>query len=239
MTGKQSQIFRFLLFMAGAGIIVLAFFLRKGEQELTRIDAFIWTSIGLMYLVFSLPLFFSVIRIADFSGKIPYLPLLWLGILLYITASAAVIALLATVQLLALNTAIIIQATLIFLFCIDIYFACFASSHISSVKAEERGKLQLLGQIKSKTQILLLSADKLPPEYVNAQKILKKAFDDIKYLSPLNSGIGGDLEPQIMHSLGILAEICNTISAGGYNAALEPEAQKLQILVKERMLLRN
>jgi hypothetical protein len=69
MTAKQSVFFRTILFLLGAGIVVLAFFLLTREKELTGHIAFIWILIAVMYLVFFTPFFFSVIRISNFFGK--------------------------------------------------------------------------------------------------------------------------------------------------------------------------
>jgi hypothetical protein len=239
MTRNQSQVFRFLLFLAGAGIIVLAFYLFKGDRKLNSTDAFVWMSIAVMYLVFSIPFFFSAIDIARFSGKIPVLPLVWLGVILYIAASILIIALLSALRVISLNSAIIFQSVLLFLFFIDIYFAYFASSHAGNVAAEEAVKQQFLSQIKSKARVLSLSANNLPQEYEKVQKILKRALEDIVYLYPVNGGAGDDLESQILQSLETLSQICSGITAGTRSPAADKEAANLQMLVNERKLLRN
>ena len=239
MTKNQSLLFRFVLFLAGAGVIVLAFFLFKGDRELTRVDGFVWTSIALMYLVFFLPFFFSAISIGNFSGKIPRLSMVWLGIFLYITASIGVIVLLAVVKIIPVNIAVIIQAVLLFLFAIDIYLAYFASSHIGGVDAQEAAMQQHINQLKPKAQSLLLSVNRLPAEYEKAQKNLKQSIEDIRYIYPVSGGAGDDLELRILQSLNILSELCGGVSAGTHPVSLEQEAEKLQMLVKERKLLRN
>jgi len=237
MTRNQLQLFRFILFLAGAGIIVFAFFLTKGDRELNRIDAFIWTSIGLMYLIFSLPFFFSAINIANFSGKIPSLALVWTGIFFYIIASVVLLLLLVYFHKLTINTAIIIQAVLLFIFSINVYFAYFASSHVGNVAAEEAGKQQYLNQIKPKAQTLQLLVNKLPADFNNAQKKLTQSIEQIKFIYPADKGAGTDLELQILQSLNKLSELCNT--QGAIPAVLEGEAEKLLMFVKERQLLRN
>lgn len=237
MTKNQSLFFRVLLFLSGAGIILLAFFLNTGDREINGIDAFFWTSIGLMYLIFFLPFFFSAIDIGNFSGKVPALSLVWSGVILYIAASITVIILLKAAFVISLTVAVIIQAVLLFLFLVDVYFAYFAADHVSAVAVEEAGKQQYLTRIKSKAQVLQLSIEKFLPE--SAQKILKRTLDDIKYLSPVNGGAGGDLEVKILQSLDALSEISGGIHSGGNLAALEPESENLQALVNERKLLRN
>jgi hypothetical protein len=238
MTKDQSLFFRFLLFFAGIGIIILAFFLTKGE--LTRIDGFVWTSIGLMYLIFFLPFFFSAINISNFSRKIPVLSLVWTGILLYITASIIVIVLLSAVKIISVNVAVIIQSILFFLFLIDVYFSYFASSHISSVAAEEAEKKQYINNyIKPKAQVLSLAVNKLPAEYEKAQKTILQTLEEIKYIYPVSDGAGDNLESWIIQSLNTLSELCGNIPSGATPAVLYTEAEKLSSLVKERKLLRN
>jgi hypothetical protein len=239
MTRNQSLLSRFLLFLGGAGIVVLAFFLLRGARELTRTDAFVWASIGLMYLFFFLPFFFSAIRAGNFSGKIPSLALVWIGVILYIGASIAVIVLLAVATIISINVAIIIQSILLFLFLLTIFFAFFASSHVRSVAAEEAGKQQYLAQIKPKAQALLIAVNRLPAGYENAQKILSTTIDDIRYLYPVDRGAGSDLESRIMQSMNFIAEICGSISAVSHSTLLDTEAAKLLGLVQERKLLRN
>ena len=239
MTKNQSLFFRFLLFLAGAGIVILAFFLTKGDRELNRIDAFTWTSIGFMYLIFFLPFFFTSINIANFSGKIPKMGLVWIGIFFYIAASLIVILLLAFLHIISLNTAIIIQAILLFLFLLNIFLAFYASSHAKNVVAEEAGKQQYINQIKPKAQVLNISVNRLPAEYENNKKIIKQTLEDIRYIYPVNSGAGDDLEIRIIKSLETLSEICSNISTGAQSATLGPEAENLARLVKERKLLRN
>jgi hypothetical protein len=238
MTRSQALFYRILLFLAGAGIIVLTFFLTKGDRELDRTDAFIWASIGLMYLVFFLPFFFSAINIANFSGKIPVLSMVWIGILIYMAVSVVIILLLKITGF-SLNAAIIIQAILLFLFLVDVYFAYFASSHINNVAAEETGKQQYISQIKPKAQVLALSVNGFPAEYEAAQKILKQTLEEIKYIYPVNGSAGSDLEQKILRSLDMISELAGGIRSGAHPVALEGEAVNLQMLVKERKLLRN
>jgi hypothetical protein len=165
--------------------------------------------------------------------------MVWLGILLYIAASVAVIVLLAALRAISINTAIIIQAILFFLFLINVYFAYFASSYAGRVSAEEAVKQHYINQIKPKAQSLSLAVNKLPSEYENARKILKQAVEDIKYIYPVNNDAGDDLELRIIQSLNILSELCSNIPSGARPTGLEPEAEKLAMLVKERKLLRN
>jgi len=247
MAREQSFFFRFILFfeciifLVGAGIIVLAFFLTKGDRELNKIDAFVWTSIGLMYFIFSIPFFFSAINIANFSVKLPSLTLVWYGIISYITASILLLLLLVFFHFFSINIAIIIQAVLLFIFILYVYFAYYASSHAGNVAVEEANKQEYLNQIKPKAQTLQLLANKLPADFIYAQKLLKQSIEQISFISPVEKGAGsgavGDLELQILQSLNKLSELC--CMQGAIPVGFEDEAEKLLMLVKERKLLRN
>ena len=239
MTKYQSLVFRFILFLAGAGIILLTFFLTSKGKVLGPNDTFTWISIGVMYIVAFLPFLFSALNIRNFSTKIPSLSVVMFGLLFYIAASIIVIILLKLIEGFTLNAAIIIQSILFFIILINLYFSFFASSHSAKVAEEEDDKRYYLTKIKSKAGVVLLSVNKLSGEYENAQKVLKQTIDDIKFIYPVDNDMGTDLEANIFRSLNSIAEIMSSIQSGANNPSLESAAINLQSLVNERKLLRN
>jgi hypothetical protein len=238
MTKNSLSVFKCILFLLGAGIVFLAFKLNTGGQELTRDDGFMWISIAVMYLVVFLPFFFSSIRIGNFSVKIPSLAMVWTGVFLYVPASVVVIVLLRN-GIISFNTALIIQAVLVFLFALDVYFGYFANFHIGSVEREEASLRQYLTEIKSKALSLALASGGLSAEYGKVQNTLKQALDDIKYITPVQNNAGTDIEIKIISALDSIKLLCGTISEGAHPSSFESEINKLQMLVKERKLLRN
>ena len=238
MTKYQALAFRFILFLAGIGIIILAFFLINGDKEPGSFDIFIWASIGIMYVVFFVPFFFSAVNIGNFSAKIPSISMVWTGIIVYIAASIMVIYQLLKGTI-SLNIAIIIQAVLFFIYMINVYFAYFANSHVKNVAEEEDDIKFYITKIKTKAGVLLLSVNRLPGEYEKTQKILKQSIDEIRYISPVNNDMGSELETGILGSLNSISEIIDAILGGAQNPSLESAAINLQQLVKERKLLRN
>jgi hypothetical protein len=245
----------------GAGITALALYLFQGTREVTAVDKFTWVSVFVMYLFFFIPFFFSSIRIARFSVRIPSMILTWLGILIYVGASIVVLVLLRTriapvnqsavVEIiesyldqepryyLKLNQALVIQAILVFLFLLDIYFACFAQAHVASVAHKARSKRQYLTEIKDKAASLSLTAGSLPSQYEQVQKLIHQVTEDINYISPVSAGAGTDAELQIISSLDNLQECCDIVSTGGTPASFDAEVKKLQMIVKQRKLLRG
>jgi hypothetical protein len=237
MTRNQALPLRALLFILGAGIVTAAFFIFTAGRELSRAAVFTWVSLGIMYILFFAPLFFSSLTISNFSGKIPSLAMIWIGIFVYIPASVVVIALLF--HGISLRTAVVSQLVLLFLFAVNVYFAFLASSHVKRVAGEEMVQRMFLDEVKSAAQTLSLGVNRLPGEYEGAQRTIKAALEDIRYISPVNGGIGDDAELRMIHSLQMLSELCAGISTGSRPATLEAEANNLQMVVKERRLLRN
>ncbi|MDR0376078.1 MAG: hypothetical protein LBH85_10245 [Treponema sp.] len=241
MTRNQSLAFRTILFLLGGGVVALAFFLNTSGKFLTNEAIFTWLSICVMYLMFFIPIFFSTINIANFSGKIPSLSIMWMGIIGYIIASIIVILLLSN-AVISLNNAVVGQVALLFLFAVCLFLAFFASSHVREISEEERKKTQFITGLKARAQVLSLSASNLPAEYEAAKTATLRTLEEIKYLSPVNGFEGFDLEFKIMDSLNVISDICDSIAADAQSVSsvsLEREAKKLQTLVKERKLLIN
>jgi hypothetical protein len=238
MTQKQSLFFRFVLFLMGAGIVFLAFHLFAGNRELTRADKFMWVSIAGMYGVFFLPVFFSRIRIGNFSAKIPSLTLVWMGVFLYLPASIAVIVLLKS-EAISYNTGLVIQAILVFLLALAVYLGYFANAHVGAVAGEEAALRRHLSEIKNKASLLALAVNALPAGYEAVQATLRRAIDDIKYITPVQNSAGADAELKIISALDTVKEVCGSVAGGARPATFEAEAEKLYTYVKERKLLRN
>jgi hypothetical protein len=237
MTRNQALPLRALLFILGAGIVTAAFFIFTMGQELNRAAVFTWVSVGIMYILFFAPLFFSSLSVSNFSGKIPSLAMIWTGVFVYIPASVVVIALLF--HGMSLRAAVVSQLVLLFLFVVNVYFAFLASSHVKRVAGEEMVQRMFLGEIQAAAQTLSLTVNRLPGGYEGAQRTIKAALEDIRYISPVNGGIGDDAELKIIHTLKMLSELCAGISTEGRPATLEAEANNLQMQVKERKMLRN
>jgi hypothetical protein len=244
MTKKHFSALRLALFIAGGGIVLLAFFLINGGKgpnqpgQADKIDGFMWISIALMYLVIFVPFFLSAIKIENFSGKIPSLVMVWTGVFVYVPASIAVIILIKT-GILAFNVSIILQSILIFVFAVNIYFGYFANFHLRGVNLEESSLRVYLTEIKAKAASLSLAAGRLPSQYGEIQKTLNRSLDDIKYISPLRNGMGNEGESRILASLEEIRARCETAAQGGTPADFENKANELRILVNERKLLRN
>jgi hypothetical protein len=220
-------------------------FLHKGtpsvpgkKSRLSGEDAFMWVSIAIMYLFFFVPFFFSAIKIGNFSAKIPSYTLIWSGIFLYIPVSVVVIILLRF-SYISLKAALIIQAVFCFLFFVNIYFGCFASSHVRNVAAGEENKTRSLIKMKNGAASLALKAGALNPGHERFRQSVEKAAEDIRYLSPVEGGKSAELDLKILNSLERLSQFCDSVSEGGNPVDFDGETKKLRMLIEERKLPRN
>jgi signal transduction histidine kinase len=222
----------------GAGIVLLAFFLFTRNNELSGRAIFMWASIGVMYIAFFTPFFFSLITIGNFSVKIPSVTMVWFGIFVYIPVSIGIIVLLQFL-IISLNLALILQSVTLFVLLLVIYFGYFASSQVGNVAVEEAHKLQPLAEIKNAAALLALRAGSLSAEYENAQKLIRRSADEIRYLSPVDQDRSAQTDGEILSVIKILTELCTGASEGGHSSLLDDKVKKLESLVKERKLLRN
>jgi hypothetical protein len=222
----------------GAGIVLLAFFLFNRDKELTDRAVFMWASIGVMYLVFFTPFFFSFITIGNFSVKIPSAAMVWFGIFVYIPVSIGIIVLLRFLVI-SLNLALVLQSVTLFILLLVIYFGYFASSHAGNVAVEEAHKLQPLAEVKNAAALLVLKTGSLTAEYENAQKLIRRSADDIRYFAPVDQAKSAQTDGEILSVVKNLTELCAAASEGGHPSSLDDKAKKLESLVRERKLLRN
>ncbi|MDR2798121.1 MAG: hypothetical protein LBB80_07235 [Treponema sp.] len=141
--------------------------------------------------------------------------------------------------IISLNGALVIQSTVFFAFLLSVYFGCFAASHAGNAAAEEKNKSRYLKEMKTMAASLALKAGSLSNEYEGIQKLIKQSVDDIGYLSPVDQNRSAEIDLKILDVVGNLLEFCDTVSEGGHLVQFEREVKALQMLIKERKLLRN
>jgi hypothetical protein len=93
--------------------------------------------------------------------------------------------------------------------------------------------------MKNKALLLVVKAGSLTGAYEQSQKWIKQAAEDIRYFSPVDRGKSMETDLKIINSIENLSQLCDVVSGGGYPDSLDAEIDKLQILIKERKLLRN
>jgi hypothetical protein len=164
----------------------------------------------------------------------------WGGVFIYTLASIGLILLLKlSFGLISIKAAVIIQSIIIFLFLIDLYFAYFANFHAASVASGEDRQRQYLQQLKDLAASLALKAGSCPAGKEEFQKKIKQATEDIRYISPVEGGRGTELETRLIDKIRFIDQIWDTLLSGGDSPQISSELNSLQLLIKERKLLRN
>ena len=118
------------------------------------------------------------------------------------------------------------------------WFARFFAASARSAVEQEANQPQHITTIKQMFQSLFLWVKNLPAEYANSQKILKAAVEYISDISPVDNGAGNELELQILQSLKKISELLAAIP-DIHSDALQPESEKLLMLVQKRKQLRT
>ncbi|MFA6938315.1 MAG: hypothetical protein WCQ67_08800 [Treponema sp.] len=238
MNKKQSLFSRILIFVLGLGIIILAYYLFGSEGEKTDPQKFMWANIVVMYLVFFCPFFFSNVHTDNVDKKTPSLVTVWLGdIIFIIVALGLTIAIMNDV--LQIRTAIIIEAILVFLFAIDIYFGYFGNTKIQEVGAHETQMLSAIKDIRSSMELLILKSSSLSSAYDDEKKKIASISEDARYLSPVENTNAVSLEQNMLGKITALSSACDSIASGSDGSDFKTQLSSLDMLMKQRKLLKN
>ncbi|MDR0636149.1 MAG: hypothetical protein LBF87_03630 [Treponema sp.] len=227
MTRSQSILLRLVLFVLGASIITLIFFLSTKNTELSMVSRFTWISISLMYLVLCSPLVFF-----SFVGKVGSFAMLLTGIGLYIIISIVLVILANVGVVVEIGIAFIAQAILFVFFAALVYVAYFGGS--GTGRAE---RLASIKKLQSLAAAVDLKISDLPNEYSIVHSSLNQIIEDLRYLTPLKSKRSVELEDKIMDNLHFLGQYCDSAMLGGNISAFEREIKNLQALVRQRKAL--
>ncbi|MCK9171035.1 MAG: hypothetical protein M0P01_11540 [Treponema sp.] len=238
MTQKQSVILKSLLFVAGLGVIVLAFFLFNNTTALRDAEWYMWISIVIMYLVFFCPFFLTRIHTENTAEKMPSLTMIWFGVVFFIIVSTAV-TVVVVLLLVPVRVAVIVECVLAFLFAINVYFGYFASSHVHYVEQTETQMLSSIKEIRAAMDLLVAKSSALNDGYSAEREKLSCLAEDVKYLSPVQTGSAVDLEQEILEKINVVGDACGMVLDGSDGLELRKQLTALDMLIRQRKLMKN
>lgn len=235
MDRKQLGIFKFLIFLFGFAVIALAYHLlgpvAKGE-ELTVIDKFMWINICICYAMFFIPIFFSSITTKTIDTKITSTVHIWISTSFFVFTTFILIVCVKTEKI-DLKYAVIAECVLLFLLSIFVYFGYFAGTHIGEVQEAERKSLAKIGEVKNAFEMLNLKAGALSDEFREQKAKLAQFCEDVRYMSPVDTEQAADIEMKMIIAANVISS--STLSA----QELDPKIAELELLIKQRKLLRK
>ena len=235
MDRKQLGIFKFLIFLFGFVVIALAYHLLgpiAKDKELTNIDKFLWINICLCYAIFFIPLFFSSITTKTIDTKITSTVHIWISTSFFVFITLILIVC-VKIEKIDLKYAVIAECVLLFLLSIFVYFGYFAGTHIGEVQAAERKSLAKIGEVKNAFEMLNLKAGTLSDEFREQKAKLAQFCDDVRYMSPVDTEQAADIEMKMIIAANVISS--STLSA----QELDPKIAELELLIKQRKLLRK
>ena len=237
MNSKQLKTFKIILFIAGLAVIAAAFAvvnLPLLEEGLSDNKKFFWISLAFSYLVFYIPLFLTPVNVKNVDSKI-YPPFtLWLSLLSF-AALAIILSILVLCGIMRIKTAVLADVIVLFICAVIAYFPFLAGSHIEKTAERENSLKASLSEIKSSFELLGMKAD----EWENSSETkarIKKLCDDARYISPVDSEKAFALENEISKKAD---ELSKTLSDSMEASALNQKVGEIEILVKQRKLLKN
>ena len=205
----------FLLFVLGAFVFVFIYFLLTSGKTLSSTNTF-----------------------SRFSDKVPSLVIVWSCVVLYIFFSILVVILLNN-AFIPMKVALSVQAVLLFFFATIVYFGYFANYRVSAVAKAGTELKQNIMEMRSLAQLLTFNSSSLPSQYDELRKKIKQIEEDLRYLSPVGEGRGDALEKQIIEKIKTAAQYCSAATEGAVSPGFAGTVAEIQILLKERKLLRN
>jgi hypothetical protein len=228
-----------MLFILGLGTVAACYFLIDYGKVLDQFQIYMWVSIGVMYVIFFCPFFFSHITVKNLNGKIPSLTMVWLGEIVFLVISIG-ITISVCFHVLQVSIAIGIELILFFLLLADIYFGYFANSHVQSVEQNETQSLGLIKQIRVALDSVNLKVPSLNDSYAAEKKQIAFLAEEVHYISPVdNITESAKLELDILGKITAVSSACDATLSGGDGAELRKQIAALDLLIKQRKLMKN
>lgn len=235
MNSKQLNIFKTILFITGLAIVGLAFAIINypmPEAGLSAVQKFFWAEIVICYLVFFVPFFFSSITSKTIDTKITSTVNIWISVIIF-EVVAITFAILTRKEVVNMRISMLVELIVFFVAAIFIYFGYFAGNHIGNVQAQEEKSLNKISELKSAFEMLNLKTDMWSYELNNQKERIKKLCDDIRYMSPVDTGETSKLEMKLIIYANVLTEAALT------PVEMDSKILELTNLINQRKLLKK
>ena len=200
---KKSLLFSILIFAAGLLLIVAAGILLHSLIPLeTEKYIFMWNSIGVVFILAFVPIFFEQLTVRNADRKVISLVVYYRGFVVYALLSAAIIVLLF--KFLELKYAILLQVGVLILFAVYVGVSYLISGHVKNVAEAETAKTATVESLRARAQSLVILTDRLGAEDDDIREMARKLSDDLRYLTPSNDQNARNLDDQISMMLDSL-----------------------------------
>ena len=215
---KKSLLASLLIFAAGLLLIVAAgILLHKLIPLETEKYIFMWNSIGIVFILAFVPIFFEQVTVRNADRKLISLVVYYRGFVFYALASAAIIVLLFGI--LELKYAILLQVAVLILFAVYVAVSYLVSGHVKNVAETENAKTAPVDSLRARAKSLVILADRLGAEDEDIRRMARNLSDDLRYLTPSNDPNAQNLDNQISLML-------DSLTSDGYFMRPNPQARE-------------
>ena len=221
-----------IIFIAGALVLAFAFLMLSPLFAFRQAEyIFSCISVSLIYLAYFLPVLIGSFG-GDIAGVAASGAIYYKGVSAYSAVTVIDIAL--TFVFMPLPLSIVIECVALFVLFIWVFMALLTKEHIDSSLRDENEIKSLVMELRSRAgRLASITAglDRNNAIRVRAEKIA----EDMRYLSPSNSGSARDFERKLLAILdAILMEGAVSSGEGVITASLQNKFNEFDVLYRER-----
>jgi len=201
---NAKRIFSLLLALFGEALLIFCFlhFGKNVQPEILTLNIIVSTVI---YCLVFVDFLFPWINLKDKSQKqIGSIGLRWFFTFFYLILAIGVMIIFNSVKPIHFTNQIIIHGILFFLLLLGLFMALSSSDKVTEVYLEEnqnRDRLDKMKKVTKELQLKLDAMNNIPAEIVNR---INELQENLRYLSPSNSGDAIDLESKFVEEIRIL-----------------------------------
>ena len=192
---KKSLLFSILIF--AAGLLLNTLIPLETEKYI-----FMWNSIGVVFILAFVPIFFEQLTVRNADRKVISLVVYYRGFVVYALLSAAIIVLLF--KFLELKYAILLQVGVLILFAVYVGVSYLVSGHVKNVAETETAKTATVESLRARAQSLVILTDRLGDGDNDIREMARKLSDDLRYLTPSSDANARNLDDQMSMMLDSL-----------------------------------
>jgi len=201
---NAKRIFSLLLALFGEALLIFCFlhFGKNVQPEILTLNIIVSTVI---YCLVFVDFLFPWINLKDKSQKqIGSIGLRWFFTFFYLILAVGVMIIFNSVKPIHFTNQIIIHGILFFLLLLGLFMALSSSDKVTEVYLEEnqnRDRLDKMKKVTKELQLKLDAMNNIPAEIVNR---INELQENLRYLSPSNSGDAIGLESKFVEEIRIL-----------------------------------
>lgn len=210
-----------------------------GNDDLTLPNAqFLWTTIGIVYLVFFFPLFFGRITFATFITNPATIVLLWWTDCVF-CVSSLIFAVLVYKRIVDPSVALLVEGIVVFLGLVIILAGLLSGEQISAVEVKENRLMSNVTALRASFDNLNIRVQRCANVPGEIKSEIARCTEDVRYMSGVSGITAIDLESRIHELVEEIDDNMDKIERGSPCTTLSSLVNNLVALIAERKMCVN